>query len=378
MIYYLGYYKSRYIDDYANSGSNAASFKMGYVIRAIKNLGRPITVVSWCPSDKMGKIPLREIQVDALQKEVYLPSVRVNKMPMRFTAWFRNRDVYRYLICHVKKEDTLIVYHASTVANAVLKAKKKIGFKLILEVEEIYYVDTQIKKIKKIKKQEESLLNAADSYIIVNDLIYDKYINNGKPHMVLYGVYDAPQFDFQELAQRDSIQVLFSGSIDKVRGAELAIETAKYLPKNYQVYISGSGAPTFVTDIVNRIQAHNNSGVGCEIVYQGCLEESALDALALRCDIGLNLQSVDNPFEAVSYPSKITFYLLHGLNVVSTKMSSVMASSLNKYVSFTEYDAQHEAETIQNVMMRKKQENASVMYELHRQAQKDLERLLDL
>ena len=377
MIYYLGYYKSRYIDDYANSGSNAASFKMGYVVRSIKNLGKKVTVVSWCPSDKMGKIPLREIQVDDLQKEVYLPSVRINKMPMRFTAWFRNRDIYRYLSRNVKKEDTVIVYHASTIANSVLKAKKRIGFKLILEVEEIYHVDTQIKNAQKVKSQEEALLRAADSYIFVNDLIYDKYVNNGKPHMVLYGVYDTPQFDYQERLDGDTIRVLYSGSIEKVRGAELAIETAKYLPKNYRLHICGAGVAAYVEKLVQKIQSHNQSGKGCEIVYHGQLSESDLDALALSCDIGLNLQDIHNPFEAVSFPSKITFYFQHGLNVVSTKMTSVLGSTLAEFVEFGEDSAEEMAQRIIGARLRDKATNMRIMKDLDQEYRRNLKCLVD-
>lgn len=376
MIYYLGYYKSKHIEDFKKSGSNAASFKMGYVVRSLKEKGEKVTVVSWCPSDKIGRVPLRELQVDEALKVVYLPSVRIPKMPMRITAFFRNCAIYRYFMRNVKKEDTVIVYHATSISEPLLKAKQKIGFKLILEVEEIYHADTKMKDRETIKIKEEALIAAADSYIIVNDLIYDKYIHNDKPHMVLYGVYDGQEFSIPTDLDKEKTKLLFSGSIDKVRGSELAIDVAKYLSKEYQLHICGAGAAAYVAELTERIQRHNEEEVGCEIIYHGQLSEDDLDALALSCDIGLNLQDIHNPFEAVSFPSKITFYLQHGLNVVSTKMSSVLASEIAPFVTFGEDSAEAMAQAIKTVLIKEKKDNMRVMNNLDMRAKEALKSLL--
>ncbi len=377
MIYYLGYYKSKHINDFTKSSSNAASFKMGYVIRTIKKLGKKITVISWCPSDKTGRVPLREITVDEQQKEVYLPSFRIKKMPMRITAAFRNYDMYTYFLRNVKKEDTVIVYHATSISKALIKAKRKIGFKLVLEVEEIYYIDGKIKNPQKAKKREEALMAAADSYIAVNDLIYDKYIDNDKPHTVLYGVYDGKDFSVIDKAKELPIKLLFSGSLDKVRGSELAVETAKYLSQEYELHICGAGATSYVEELSSKIQTHNTTGQGCKIIYHGQLSEQDLDKLALSCDVGLNLQDIYNPFEAVSFPSKITFYLQHGLNVISTKMSSVLASKLAQAVDFCEYSAEGVATAVKKVKLKEKRENMCVMTQLDKDARDALKRLLE-
>lgn len=346
MIYYLGYYKSEFINDVKESGSNASSFKMGYVVRLLKSLGESVTVVSWCPSYKNGYTRLREIRIDEKQKEVYLPTLRFKKMPMRITAWFRNRALVKFLQKTLKKEDTLIVYHAPSISDAVIKAKNKIGFNLVLEVEEIYWVDKKIANPESIRRTEEKLINVADSYIIVNDLIYDKYINNGKHYMVLYGVYD--NYGLTEQVEKDNlkVQLLFAGSIDKVRGVQLATEVAKYLTNNYQLNICGTGNVSEKEELIKTIKAHKEAQVGCDIIYHGELNESQLNSLAFSCDIGLVLQDVNNPFEAVSFPSKITFYLQHKLSVVSTKMSSVVNSKLANCVELVDSDPKVIAEKI--------------------------------
>ena len=349
---------------------------MGYVIRLVKKIGEKLTVVSWIPSDKMGYVPLREVEVDNQQKEVYLSSFRIKKMPMRITAALRNCSLYRYFLKNVKKEDTVIVYHATSIIKPLLKAKRKIGFKLILEVEEIYHVDNKIKNAKATKLKEEALISVADSYVIVNDLIFDNYVNNQKPYMVLYGVYDGKGFNVIDKVGEKPIKLLFSGSLDRVRGSFLAIETAKLLTNDYELHVCGAGETSYVNQLKLEIEKNNAKKDGCKIIYHGQLSEQKLDKLALSCDIGLNLQDVNNPFESVSFPSKITFYLQHGLTVISTKMSSVLASKLASAVDFCECNAVGVVEVIQKVKLKEKKKNMRVMDELDVCAQEELKALL--
>ncbi len=375
MIYYLGWYKSERIQDFMRSGNNAATFKMGYVIRKIKELNKPITVVSCCTSDKVGRVPLREIKVDELQTEVYLSSWRWKGIFRKLTPFFHRRAIFKYLKEKIKKEDTLLVYHSLAFDKILRKAKKKIGFHLVLEVEEIYHVDIKCKNPIKAKRQEQVLLPLADKYIVVNDLIYDKYIANGKERIVLYGAYDGA-CDEKNCLSQEYKHVLFSGSLDSVRGVTLAIEAAAFLPKDYRLHICGAGAASFVEALKERIAAHNAKDNGCEIVFHGELSPKELDAVACSCDVGLNLQDVHNPFEAVSFPSKITFYLLHGLNVISTKMSSVQASRLKESLSFCDEQPQSVAKAIVEARLISKRENREAIRVLDLEAKRDLGRLL--
>lgn len=376
MIYYLGWYKSNYIDDYKQNANNAGSFKMGYVIRKIKQLGKQITVVSCCVSDKKGYVPLREVKVDENHTEHYLPSLKLNGFFRKFTALFRKHAIKKYLLKNVNKDDTLIVYHALGLDKILKKAKAKKKFKLILEVEEIYHVDATLKNQIKAKKQEQNVISIADAYIVVNDLIYDKYIANGKPHTVLYGVYDGADSDSQIEMEKGFKHVLFSGSIDKVRGAFLALDCAEYLSNDYILNISGGGSAAMVNELKEKIEQHNRTKEGAKIVYHGCLPEKELDALVNSCHIGLNLQDVFNPFEAVSFPSKITFYTLHGLNVVSTKMSSVIASKFSKLVNFAEYDAKEIAKTIKEIKIENRSKFLEEIKGLDKKALTDLAKLI--
>lgn len=376
MIYYLGWYKSENVDDYTKSANNAGSFKMGYVIRKINQLDKELTVVSCCTSDKKGFANAKEIKVRDNLTEYYLPSLRLNGFLRRFGAIYRKIVLTKFLKKNLTKDDTLIVYHALGIVDIIKKLKKKIGFKLVLEVEEIYHADKHIKDYQKAKKEEQSAIDIADAYIVVNDLIYEKYINNGKPHMVLYGVYDGVDSNkFTEL-EKNKTHLLFSGSIDRVRGAGLAVETAKYLNGDYVLHISGGGTGEFFNQFKKNIEEHNHNKGVAEIIYHGRLNDDELDRLANSCDIGLNLQDVDNPFEAVSYPSKISFYMLHGLNVVSTKMSSVKASKLGGSVVYTDSKPESVAETIKNIKIVGRKSQISKMQEMDVDVSNSLSQIL--
>ncbi len=375
MIYYLGWYKSPNLDDFNLSANNAGSFKMGYVIRKIKETGNKITVVSCCTSDKNGYVPLREVKVDDSHVEHFLPSLRLKGVLRKFAVIFRRRAMAKYLK-RLTEKDTLIVYHALGIDKILEKAKKRRKFRLVLEVEEIYHADSTLTDYEKKKKQEQNLINLSDSYIVVNDLIYDKYIASGKPYTVLYGVYDgANNADKVEL-DKNLKHVLFSGSIDRVRGAFLAVETAKSLSKDFVLHISGGGNANLVRELKEKIEIHNKKEGCAKIEFHGQLLEKDLEMLANSCDIGLNLQDVNNPFEAVSFPSKITFYMLHGLNVVSTKMSSVKASKLSDYVNFCDYDPKATANAIMSIPLKDRRNQINVMKDLDNDAKNQISKIL--
>ena len=228
----------------------------------------------------------------------------------------------------------------------------------------------------KTKVREERMFHYADGYIVVNDLIYKKYLDNTKKHIVVYGSYDLKDVEYPR-CKDGKIHVLFSGSIDKVRGAFLAVSVAKYLPQNYCLHMTGSGTQENVKALVSQIVCSNSKENHCQIIYHGQLSDDELNKLACSCAIGLNLQDVENPFEEVSFPSKITFYLLHGLNVISTRMSSVMASRLKNCVEFAESNPEDVAKTIKNLQLRTGEENRSCVLQMNQELKEELQWLIE-
>ena len=372
MIYYLGFYNSIDSGEKTVNTSFAGVFKMGYIVRKLKEVGKPFKVVSCATREPFGVSKQSAIKKDGYE-EIFLKSYRFKGFMRKVGIVLNNMQVNKFLKS-VKREDTLIVYHAPTLCESVYKAKKKIGFNLVLEIEEVYSVDQKMVNAEKIKTKEEKLFSIADSYILVNDLIYEKYTDGKKPYTVVYGAYDGVPACSQE--KGDGKHILFSGSLDKVRGAELAVETAEHLPKGYVLHLTGRGEEGFVNTLKQKIESVNKNEDYADVIYHGALSDEDLDKLAYTCDIGLNLQDTNNTFEAVSFPSKITFYMLHGLTVVSTKMSSVLASKLNDSISFCDLNANAVAKAIQEVQIKDKQENYMSITNLDKKVVSDLATIL--
>lgn len=376
MLYYFGYYKTEHIEKFYPSGSmNAISFKMGYVLRLLNRIGVPVNVISSYISVKKGFYPFLKVDVNDKQSISFLPSVKFDGIFSKVTGLFRILTAFFYLLFKIKQNDTVMVYHTPTYAKTILLLKKLKKFKMILEVEEVFCENEKLKNREKIKELEMKVFDEAESYIVVNDLIFDKYLNRDKKHMVLYGVYDNV---FKETKRKDDgkIHILFSGSIDRVRGAFLAVETAKYLTEDYIMHMSGFGRDDELERILKKIEESNKEN-NCKIIMHGQLNENELDELALSCHVGLNLQDINNPFEAVSYPSKITFYMKNDLSVVSTKMSSVLASKLAENLYFTDMHPKAIAQTIKEMKITEFKSSKQVIKSLDSLAEKEMRLLIN-
>ena len=128
MVYYFGYYKSKYIEDYAPNGSiNAISFKMGYIIKKIKEAGYDLTVISSYISDKNGYCPFKKVVVDKKQTDYYLPTLRLQGAFSKLTGAFRLLSMIVYLFLIVKRNSTIIVYHFPDFSPIFIMKRFSIG-----------------------------------------------------------------------------------------------------------------------------------------------------------------------------------------------------------------------------------------------------------
>ena len=90
------------------------------------------------------------------------------------------------------------------------------------------------------------------------------------------------------------------------------------------------------------------------------------------------MQDSRNPFHAVSFPSKIPFYLARGLSVFSTRLSSVMASKLSPCVTYVDMNPKSIAEAILAFRPEAPEANRERIAELDREFSEELSRLLGI
>lgn len=188
--------------------------------------------------------------------------------------------------------------------------------------------------------------------LVVSELLAQKLgIENP---LVSYGNYTPYEGDF--LAKPDSgrIQLIYSGSIDKVKNsAYMAVDVMPLLPDNYELKLSGPIAPG-EEEIFRRALEDANQRCGrtaCE--YMGLLDEAQYSNLLLNSHIALNLQQ-EGTFGEYLFPSKILTYLAYNLPVVTTPGGSIVQSTVAKMLHFSrDFSLPEISNAIQGVDLRR-------------------------
>lgn len=333
MLYYLGTYRTEAISHRQAYGSMAEDAKMAYIASALKRLHLKIKIISVVSSQTFGFHRRFSQVVDDKETVVFLESFDCNKaLISKFSALQRLVSLFLFLLFNLRKDDTLLVYNTQLFSLPVRMAKSIKGFKMVLEVEELFYMDSQRPADIRRRALEEKLIRAADGYIFASMLLA-KHLASDKPCAVVYGGYSIPK----KLADRFSdgnIHVVYAGGIDSLRRVDIAVAAFMLLPENYRLHILGQGSPQDLSKLGDCIQKTNSFAGFEKVRYDGCLYGREYDRFLQSCHIGLNMQAIGSSIEAFAYPSKISSYLSRGLNVVSGKLVSIVNSPFAEGISF--------------------------------------------
>lgn len=239
--------------------------------------------------------------------------------------------LFLFLIFNVKKGEPILVYHSLAIIRIILLAKKIIGFKLILELNEIY--SDVNKKMEKYRKFEYKIINVADAFLFPNDLMPSMFNKRNLPYVIEYGTYKL-QKKIGNRFDDGKIHVVYAGTLDTSKGgAAAAAAAAEYLSGNYHIHLLGFGSVAQKNQIVNMItdiQAKSD----CIVTYDGTLDGELFLSFLQKCHIGLSTQNPNAKFNDTSFPSKILTYLANGLQVVSVDIPVISKSELKKDITF--------------------------------------------
>jgi glycosyltransferase involved in cell wall biosynthesis len=376
-IYYLGTYRTEYIAERKPLGSSAEDYKMSYIISVLKRLNYSVTVISMLSGSLKGWHPRKICNIDAFEKHIYLESYDTSsKWFSKLGSLLRLVAVFNYLFLNLNKNDILLVYHMQLLSVPVRLAKKIKRFKVILEVEEIFYKDERNPRDIKRKKLEQALLNTPDAYIVASDLL-QKLITSGKKSAVIYGGLLVPP-KYVERFFDGNIHIIYAGGIDELRRVDLAIDSFRYLGSNYKFHILGFGSPDTISKMIDQINTINNEFREERIRFYGRKSGIEYDKLLQSCHIGLNMQCIGTSIETVAFPSKITSYLGRGLNVVSSQLKSIENSKINRCVYYyTENDPQSIATAINKVKINTYEDQVEIIYELDALFVKDMQSIIE-
>lgn len=316
-IYYLGYCNYPEYTGEARSVSPAANSKMKYISDVLNRMGCVTHMVSMAePSKgsfgKGGSYSLGENQTLRL-----FPARMVSNPLDIIINRCRIKRLMRRFLQRLNPDDLVICYHSLGYSDIMPNLKKKIGFKLVLEVEEVYSDVTGRRIDYEIEKR---MFAAADAFILSTELLSRRIDIRSRPFVVCSGTY-INNARIGHPLDDDRIHVVYAGTLDPRKGGAAAAAAAgAFLDANYAMHILGGGSNLQVDAIKGAVEEANACSRGCIITYEGLKTGREFDEFVQSCHIGLSPQNPSAEFNTTSFPSKVFMYLSNGLKVVSVDL----------------------------------------------------------
>ena len=338
-IYYLGYY-----DVLENKKENrnyvlAASNKMTYICSVLRNVGYNVEVVSAAGTkNKKSCAGKYEKMKDGVNLKLFNSFGRGNKIKNVIDKLIIKWQLFFYLLKHVKRGEKVLVYHSLGYSKIIKFLKKIIGFKLILEVEEIY---SDVSGDNKTRKIEQDIIEIADAYIFPTELLEEKLNKKNKPSVIIYGTYQVEEernCGFESEDMKNKIHLLYAGTFDPRKGGAIAAAAAAgVLPSDYHIHVLGFGSEKDTNNLKKQIKyISEKSEAG--VTYDGLLSGEEYIRFVQSCQVGFSTQMPDAAFNETSFPSKVLSYLANGLRVVSVRIKALEKSAIGDLLYF--YDEQ--------------------------------------
>lgn len=334
-VYYVCYYAE---PEFSNSIVSYPSVwsKIEYVSDVIKENGYDVCYV--CPVMPLrGRFKKKVVVKDAHEKHVYFSAYRNPKISVinKMNALFQIFQILLYLLLHSNSEDRILIYHSMFHVEWTWILKKIFKRNFILEIEDIYSALSP--EGVKFENKEWNSFELANGFLCVNSLIEHR-IKNHAPKIISHGRYALPDI----IANRkvDKCRLVYAGVIEQVRkGAFLAAEAMKYLPKQYELIILGFGKDADIDELKRVIEKINSEkGWKC-IQYLGYMTGNDYLCELQQCSIALsthmydesNMKSADYTF-----PSKLLIYMANGLQIVAQNLQCLRTSKINDYIAYYE------------------------------------------
>lgn len=371
---YIAYYD---IKKYASENRKyilAAANKMEYICNSLHSVGENVDIIS-VAGTKNKKFCYGRTDKLAFGRLKCFPSIpNLNALFRRIDSIFIRICLFGYLLKNAKKNEHIIVYHGVDFGNAIAWAKKIKGFKMILEVEEIYQDVNSLGKRK--NKREYRDFEIADKYIFPTELLNKKLNHKNKPYCIIHGTYQVEP-DRGERFDDGKIHVVYAGTFDRTKGgAFAATEATRFLDENYHLHIIGFGSESDKQTIKDKIKEINKN-TKAKVTFDGLLSGEEYIRFIQKCDIGLSTQNPCGNFNNTSYPSKILSYMSNGLRVVSIEIPAIKNSAVGGDLYYYNIQTPKEiARAIMNVDLNDNYDGRKIIKGLDEKFRRDIEKLI--
>lgn len=372
-IYYIGYYSNDLNRNFVLSAKN----KMDYIIEVLNDLSCKVNIISASGGKKQNFKYLKKEKEKLTMNEFYVPSAIctssrfLNKIILLKIKF----NIILFFLFNIKEDDKIIVYHSLGYYKLMAILKKIIGFKMILEVEEIY---SDVTGNKKIRAKELAFFKLADAYIFPTELL-DQYVNTEhKPSAIVYGTYKVEKDRGYKFHEDDGkIHLVYAGTFDPRKGGVSAATAAgEYLDKNFHIHILGFGSEEEKKILVKQIEEVNSKN-GAVVTMDGLLSGEEYTKFLQSCDAGFSTQNPDANFNDTSFPSKVLSYLSNGLRVVSVRIKALEESKVGNLLYFYDgNDPKSIAETIKSINFDKDYDSREFISQLDKEFTESLKKIL--
>lgn len=299
MIYYVAFYNPK--EEIGKRIANyAGEDKIDYICEVLNKNGEDVTVLSNTKSVD-SKFQGRKLYNISDKKKVMMFSSisNINKLIHAIDVVWGYLQLSGYLIKNLRKDDTVIVYHSlgyRRLFNVISKIRK---FNYILEVEELFqYIDSA----NAFKKKESTVFSSPNAFIFSNAIIEQAVNKENKPYVVVNGIYKNEKIITQK-PNINKIRVLYAGNLDRQKGVDYVIQTAKYLSDSFELKIIGFGSDADI-DRVNNLILESNNNSKCKVYFDGVFKGDEYISIVQQCDIGVCIQEPNDKFNLYEFPQK--------------------------------------------------------------------------
>lgn len=346
-LFYIGFYATPQTSPKRKIPLSARN-KMDYTISVLSSIFDKVTVVSPAriEDNESGAKSTQEQLSDNCDLILFGNIKSSSRFKAIINVLLCRTKLFLYLLRHVKHNDFVQVYHSLAISKIIRLAQKIIGFKLVLEFNEMY--SDVMPEFEKQREEEYKIIESADAYIFPNNLLDGLVNSHSKPSIVQYGIYKVERH-LAEHIDDGKIHIVYAGTLDPSKGGLVAAAVAKFLTPDYHVHILGFGTPE-QQNLLRQTIAALNDGEHAQVTYDGLLDGDNFLAFLQKCHIGLSPQDPNAKYNATSFPSKLMTYFSNGLQVVSIDIPAIAKSELAQNISFYhEQDPSKIAEAIQNI-----------------------------
>ena len=353
----------------------AAINKIDYICKSIVANDQTAEIISGCIASSKGHYKGKTKQLaDGVTLKTFSCYKWGNIFQKLWTTVYAFFAIFFYLLFHAKKNEKILVYHSTGYIRAIKWAKFFKGFKLILEVEEIY---GDVSGSKKTIKKELSFFKKADAYIFPTELLNQKINVKNKPYVIIHGTYNVEK-PIGVKHDDGRIHCVYAGTFDPRKGGVAAAAAAgAFLDENYHVHILGFGGDNDKKNLLQKIDKVNALSK-CQVTYDGLLSGQEYIKFIQSCDIGLSTQNPDAAFNATSFPSKVLSYMANGLRVVSIKIEALETSAVSDLLYYYEKNTPEAiANAIKRIDMSVPYDSRERIEELDKKFTEDIKKLLE-